>query len=991
MKGPAHSETENKAGKSNCSADTEEDLFHCSRKRSPQDLLHIGRDDWGYVEGMIFMTWPPTNGTRRFSLEVSEDRSISRFAVSFSGRSFPLVKTLPFRPHDRICLALKGVEVEARKESSAPHLLPLTLRYTNDIAIKYLSGINEGKIINTWQGHALVDDWYNPGPMRRVSDVIMDDASASAMPPPLLSLRNVDRPTIQPLEDQLQPSDSCASSRHRDSAFSANRVDGAKLAKLEKAKLRRKSKKLHASRISAHAEHDISKHTNSNGGVSKHIAPPQPPRHAASVHTNSEVNDKTMPTFPEDNGSVQPMSDTKKLRTDTHAGESGLSIGNAFRTEMGDLFTPLNALRRGHEMINVIGVVLQANAPRRTSTNEWSRSFTVVDPSIASGNGFSAVGVGVTCFQKTYVEWLPQVAEGDVVILRKLKISEFNGMLKAIGYADKLRWAVYDSAANNARPVNRGQAPEEEAIGNGLGYVFTPFWKPSKDGVELQYCRILLTWWKGLRGTEKEVICAQHAIRPSKEHRLLSEASPEVVPDGFFNCTVEILHKFANDCGSCTVYVTDYTSNPHTYPLKPAWCPPGLCDLIFPIEMWDAAKEMVHLMNVGEYWYLYNVRARLGRGGYLEGKMQEASKVTQLNETQLDKFPHLGALLKRKRGFSEGGLSAGLPNSFPYKLFQDVDDTSTFFSCAVEILSVDNDARDGTSIYATDYTYNPSFPRQASIAEWARGLDFRVVRIKLDDAQSQVARDTSVGSFYRILNLRMIRRGDGSDTHGRLGGEDRLILPLTEQQAEQHTTLKMNKDKWKRELMLDRTTWATSPTPQPTANQCESTGYSTIQQVLSDTTCPSTSTVVARAVDFYPFILEDACILRCMKCQADVPLSFKACPSCDDMLETHCKWCYCLYLRLEDDAGDNLNVSLCGEECTLLQDTPADDLHYDRGAFHKFFAKLKPVIGNLVEVHNAWSVNREKVVESPHMRFTIESWAIGDDERGYGLLSCTPA
>ncbi|KAI6109680.1 hypothetical protein F5141DRAFT_1116076 [Pisolithus sp. B1] len=905
MKGSAHLETENKAGKFSCSSDTEEDLFHCSRKRSPQELLDLRGDDSGYVEGMIFMSWPPTNGTRHFSLQVSEGFSISRFEVFFSGRSFPWVRMLPFRPHDRICLALKGAEVESRKESSAPCLLPLTLSTS--------AGTNEGKVINTWQEHAPVDDWYNPGPMRRVSDVIMDDASASATPLPSLGLGNVDRSTSRPLEDQVQPSDSCTSSRHRDREFSANHLDGGKLTKLEKTKLRRKSKRVRASRNSAQVGHDIPKHADLNGGADKHVAPPQPPYDAASLHTNSEVNDKIVSAIPENSVSVQPMSGTK-LRTDTHPGEPSLSIANGFRTEMGDLFTPLNALRRGHEMINVIGVVLQASVPRRTSTNEWSRSFTIVDPSIASGNGLSAVGVGVTCFQKTYVEWLPQVAEGDVVILRKLKISEFNGVLKAIGYADKLRWAVYDSATNNARPADRGQAPEEEAIGNGLSYFFTPFWKPSKDGVELQYCCMLLQWWKGLRGTEKEVICAQRVIRPTKEHRLLCVASPEVAPDGFFNCTVEILHKFANDCGSCTVYVTDYTSNPHTYPLKPAWCPPGLSDRIFPIEMWDEANAIVPLMNVGEYWYLYNVRARLGRGGYLEGRMQTASKVSQLDETQLDKFPHLAALLKRKQEFSEGCSSSGLPNSFPYKLFQDVDDTSAFFSCAVEVLSVDNDARDGTSIYATDYTYNPTFPRQASTAEWARGLDFRILRIKLDDAQSQVARDTTIGSFYRILNLRLIRKGDGFNTYGRLGGEDRLLLPLTDQQAEQQTTLKMNKDKWKRELMLDRASWATSPTPQSMEIQCEPTGYSTIQQVLSDTTCPSTSTVVARAVDFYPFFLEDACILRCMKCEADVPPTFKACPRCDDMMETHCKWCYCLYLRLEDNAGDNLNVSLCGRE-----------------------------------------------------------------------------
>ncbi|KAI6045564.1 hypothetical protein EDC04DRAFT_3136891 [Pisolithus marmoratus] len=991
MKESVHLEVENQAGKSRCSPDTGDDLFHCSRKRSPQDLLHLGSDDSGYVQGKIFMCWPPANGTRRFNLEVSEDGSINRFEVALSEKCFQEVEVLPFRPNDHICLALKGVEVESRKKSSAPYLLPLTLRYTSGVAIKYLSGTNEGKTINTWQEHASMEDWYSPGRMRRVSDVIMDDVSTSGMPAPLLGLGDIDRSTKQPLGDQVQRSDRCTSSGHRDAKCSTNQIDRVKLTKLEKKKLKRQAQKMRGSRTSSHVEHDAPKPIHLNGDGGERVVLPQAPHDVTSVYTNDGGDDKILPTVPEDSGSVQTSRSTQ-LRTDTHPGESGLSMGSVFRTEMGDQFSPLNALRSGHEIINVIGVVLQANAPKRTSTNEWSRSFTIVDPSITSSSSLSAVGVGVTCFQKTYVEWLPQVAEGDVVMLRKLKISEFSGVLKAIGYADKLRWARL----------------RKKQSATGLGYFFTPFWTPRKDGVELQYCRKLLAWWKGLRGTEKEVICVQRTTRPSKEHRLLCEASPEVVPDGFFNCTVEILHKFHNHGGSYTVYVTDYTSNPHTYPLQPHWCPPGLCDRIFPIEMWDEATGMAQLMNAGEYWYLYNVRARLNRSGYLEGRMQTASKVIQLSETQLDKFPHLKALVTRKQSFSEGGLSAGLPNSFPYKLFQDVDDTNTFFSCVVEVgdiastfrlsaqstrrfCPIDYDPRDGTTIYATDYTYNPSFPRQVSAAEWARCLDFRVLRIKLDDAQSQVARDICMGSFYRILNLRLIRRGDGSNTHGRLGGEDRLFLPLTDQQAELQSTLKLNKDKWKRELMLDRACWATPPTPQPVTVQLAPTGSSTIHEVLSSTTCSSTFTVVARTVDFYPFLLEDACVLRCMKCQADVPLTFKACPRCDDMLETHCRWCYCLYLRLEDDAGDNLNVSLCDKECTLLQDTPADDFHYDRGAFRNFLAKLKPVIGNLAEVHDAWSANKEKEIESPRMHFTIESWAIGDDERGYGLLSCTPA
>lgn len=151
MKGSAHSEAENKAERSRRSPDTEEDLFHRSRKRSSRDLFHLEDDDSGYVEGKVFMSWPPANGARRFNLEVSENHSLNRFEVALSGRCFQWVETLPFRPHDRICLALKGAEVEFRKESSAPHQLPLILRYTSGVAIKYLSGTNKGKIINTWE------------------------------------------------------------------------------------------------------------------------------------------------------------------------------------------------------------------------------------------------------------------------------------------------------------------------------------------------------------------------------------------------------------------------------------------------------------------------------------------------------------------------------------------------------------------------------------------------------------------------------------------------------------------------------------------------------------------------------------------------------------------------------------------------------------------------------------------------------------------------
>ena len=50
-----------------------------------------------------------------------------------------------------------------------------------------------------------------------------------------------------------------------------------------------------------------------------------------------------------------------------------------------------------------------------TFLSELHCSFSIVDPSAADS-------VMVNCFQKKYIEWLPQVKKGDVIILHKLKV-----------------------------------------------------------------------------------------------------------------------------------------------------------------------------------------------------------------------------------------------------------------------------------------------------------------------------------------------------------------------------------------------------------------------------------------------------------------------------------------------------------------------------------------------------------------------------------------
>lgn len=54
---------------------------------------------------------------------------------------------------------------------------------------------------------------------------------------------------------------------------------------------------------------------------------------------------------------------------------------------------------------------------------------------------------------------------------------------------------------------------------------------------------------------------------------------------------------------------------------------------------------MAQLMHAGEYWYLYNIRARLNASGYMEGKMHTSEKTSVLSEVESDKNPRLKALL----------------------------------------------------------------------------------------------------------------------------------------------------------------------------------------------------------------------------------------------------------------------------------------------------------------------------------------------------------
>lgn len=112
--------------------------------------------------------------------------------------------------------------------------------------------------------------------------------------------------------------------------------------------------------------------------------------------------------------------------------------------------------------------------------------------------------------------------------------------MAATGYSDKLRWAVYDPLEHSIRPPNKGSAPEKESTDDGMGYEFSPYWEPFEDSIELDYCRQIGEWWKAKYEIEGQNLSMVHCSGARRQHLLISEASPDHPPRGFFDCTVEV-------------------------------------------------------------------------------------------------------------------------------------------------------------------------------------------------------------------------------------------------------------------------------------------------------------------------------------------------------------------------------------------------------------------------------------------------------------------
>jgi hypothetical protein len=128
--------------------------------------------------------------------------------------------------------------------------------------------------------------------------------------------------------------------------------------------------------------------------------------------------------------------------------------------------------------------------------------------------------------------------------LRSFQILAYQGSLVGTGYHDQLSWATWSPPGRiHHGPPNK--APREAGLApGGFGVSFSPFYQPTRE--EILYCVKLSDWWREVQKEEqKHLVYAGPSISHQgfavkRIHRLISEAGPNVPPDGYFDCTVEV-------------------------------------------------------------------------------------------------------------------------------------------------------------------------------------------------------------------------------------------------------------------------------------------------------------------------------------------------------------------------------------------------------------------------------------------------------------------
>ena len=230
-----------------------------------------------------------------------------------------------------------------------------------------------------------------------------------------------------------------------------------------------------------------------------------------------------------------------------------------------ELPSPFTDIRTATSMppnsdVHIIGVVSDSLPPKKSSGTDWTCTFSVADSTLGFFGELGFEGVKVRFFRKLEKE-LPQIrGKGDVVILRAMKIKQFNGTTFVMSSFGSTWTVIRASSIPEAVPANLVHIPH-------IKEPKAPTFKPS----EMWYVIEVFNHFDKSSYTSNETSAVTPADQDGKsvqtsnfptrdKFRLIKDAEIST----FYDLVGQVIKIFPAN-GKSDLYISDYTANQLLY------------------------------------------------------------------------------------------------------------------------------------------------------------------------------------------------------------------------------------------------------------------------------------------------------------------------------------------------------------------------------------------------------------------------------------------
>ena len=316
-------------------------------------------------------------------------------------------------------------------------------------------------------------------------------------------------------------------------------------------------------------------------------------------------------------------------------------------------FSTLNAaFQLTNSTPSVIGNVTDLLPPSRSRGTDWMLTFSLCDPSLGSVGEDWHKGLRIRFFRKSQHDLPPIAGVGDIVMLKNLRITEYQGMRMGMSNFNT-RWTVFPASAIPQRLPGIGGNDWPGSL---------KYFKDPKDSIptetEMRYAFELANQGPCAFNTAPSVTDPSSSVAQSFSSSAATSLSPlssskplsskslprrekfsllqDIKADTYYDLVGQVVKLFPGN-GIVELYITDYTSNgllydyewheneeEDGYPYKQSnydrkwsgpWGRQTLTVTLWPPHNYFAQNSVEEQETV----HLRNVHVRWSKGGKLEG------------------------------------------------------------------------------------------------------------------------------------------------------------------------------------------------------------------------------------------------------------------------------------------------------------------------------------------------------------------------------------